>query len=62
MKFYGEAIHTSPRYIYDFDLCANTIELVRLMEQINRNHYYLCCVTQDSAGIYTVIFRRPKGE
>lgn len=45
-------------WIADFKRCDDITQLHNVMDEINRCHYQLISVTQDSNDIYTVFFRR----
>ena len=45
-------------FLVDFERCDDIQQLHFVMDEINRCHYQLISVTQDSNDIYTVFFRR----
>ena len=45
-------------FLVDFERCDDIVQLHNVMDEINRCHYQLISVTQDSNDIYTVFFRR----
>ena len=45
-------------FLVDFERCYDIQQLHVVMDEINRYHYQLISVTQDSNDIYTVFFRR----
>lgn len=46
------------KHAVDFERCDDIVQLHNVMDEINRCHYQLISVTQDSNDIYTVFFRR----
>jgi hypothetical protein len=48
----------SALFLVDFERCDDIGQLRNVMDEINRCHYQLISVTQDSNDIYTVFFRR----
>ena len=44
--------------LVDFERCDDMAQLRNVMDEINRGHYQLISVTQDSNDIFTVFFRR----
>lgn len=51
-----------PVYVHDFELCRNPQDLMRVLKNINNRGYIVVSVTQDSADVYTIFFRRPVHE
>lgn len=47
-----------PRRVYDLDLCADLTELKQCLHSINEQGWILSGITQDSHGVYTVVFSR----
>ena len=45
-------------FLVYFERCDDVKQLHQVMDEINRCHYQLISVTQDSNDIYTVFFRR----
>lgn len=48
-----------PRIVYDFEECADTLDLRRVLGEISLRRYSLICVTLAEAGGYLVFFQRP---
>jgi len=46
------------KYLYDYEIAETMSELQTVLRKINLNDYALIAATQ-SAGVYTVFFRRP---
>lgn len=47
-----------PKMQYDFEICISWTEVVKVIDEINRNEYALVAVTCDNTG-WTVFFGRP---
>ena len=45
-------------FLVDYERCDDMTQLRNVIDEINRGHYQLISVTQDSNDIFTVFFRR----